>query len=406
MLTDMECRKAKASQSKVLKLLDQNGLYLYVRPTGLKQWVYRRKAKINGKPKDQSYVIGEYPQTSLVQARLTHAELRMQVKQGIDIQTANQPQASAENKNRMTLSELSEKWYEHKLARMAERTAYNIRSVLRNHIVPMLGDMFVEELKPSHVLAMLQEIEAAGKMTVAIQARQLLSQMLRYGILLQVVETDVASSLEGYIQRPPIQHARALKQDEMQQFLCKLAVYNGRFVTRELVLFQVLTFVRSAEAINARWEDIDFKEKLWRIPAEFMKMRKPHVVPLSDQAILILETVKKLTGKWDYVFPGTDKRKPTGSTTINKAIANALFGYKSSKRGVITSHDFRATASTWLNEAGFPHNIIEMQLAHQSQNKVAAVYNQSEHLAKRREIMAWYSKKLEQLCPQVFVPRY
>jgi integrase len=192
----------------------------------------------------------------------------------------------------------------------------------------------------------------------------------------------------------------------MQLLFEKLNAYQGRWVTRELVLFQIMTFLRSNEAINVEWHEVDMTNSVIRIPASKMKMSRPHIVPITVQLARLLTSTATLTSKWSYVFPGVDKRKPMGATTINNALRNAIFGYHDVKYGEITSHDFRATASTWLHEEGFLHDAIELQIAHANKSKVVATYNQAEHLERRREFMQWYHDQLEVLYPDLFIPRY
>ena len=402
MLTDMQVRQAKP-KDKTYRLLDEKGLYLVVSKSGNKYWQYR--FKLNGK--QSIYSIGAYPEVSLLEARVEHDRVRKLVQQGTNPNHVKkleklERQASAE----ITFNMLADEWFEQKREQVVERSAKIIEGILNNHVRPVLGDLPVKAVKPAHVLLVLKELEAAGKHTVAIRTRQIVSNIFKYGVVTLRCETDPASPLEGYIKRPPIEHARALTRDEMKHLLCKLKGYQGKFVTRELVLFQMLTFTRSVEAIGARWEEIDWEKRLWRIPAERMKMRRPHLVPLSDVLMGVLASVKNVTEKWEFIFPGADKRRHMGSSTINNAIRNALFGYKNVKYGEITSHDFRATASTWLHEEGFLHDAIELQLAHVNQSKVVATYNQAEHLERRREMMEWYSNEVMGLCPELFEARF
>jgi integrase len=402
MLTDMAIKKAKP-KDREYRLADGNGLVLAVRKSGAKLWQYR--FTLNGK--QSTYSIGSYPDVSLLDARIEHDRARKLVKQGTNPNQAKKlEQIERKMDNELTFNALADEWFEQKQAEVVPRSAVIIAGLLKNHARPVIGDLPVKAIKPAHVLNVLKEMEAAGKHTAAIRCRQVMSNIFRFGVVTLRCETDPASPLDGYIKRPPIEHARALSRGDMRDMLCKLADYEGRWVTRELVLFQLLTFVRSVEAIGAQWSEIDWDKALWRIPAERMKMRRPHLVPLSETTLSLLRSVERVTGKWAHIFPGTDKRKPMGSSTINNFIRNALFGYQNPQYGVITSHDFRATASTWLHEEGFLHDAIELQLAHSHQSKVVATYNQSEHLERRRELMVWYSAELVSLCPRLFEPRF
>lgn len=397
MLSDTHIRNAKP-QEKDYRLTDHGGLTLLVKSNGSKLWQYRFRFN----EKANIYSIGKYPDVSLAMARAEMAYAKALVQQGINpnIEKRVKRVDSVDAQSYLFKDLIFD--YIDSLKNKSDRTMYNMRSIVTNHVIPLLGSIPAVQVKPAHILAMLKELEAAGKENTAIKARQIVSKAFKYGIVNLRCETDPSSPLEGYIQKPPTQHAKALSKQEMQRLLIELSEYKGKWVTRELVLFQLLTFTRSIEATNARWEEIDLKDKLWRIPAEKMKMRRDHVVPLSDTAILILKSIEPLTKKWGHVFPGADKRKPMGGTTINAALRYAT-GHS---YGQITSHDFRATASTWLHEAGFSHDDIELQLAHVTGSKTSASYNHSIRLEQRREIMDWWSGSLTTLCAEVFKPRF
>lgn len=402
MLTDAKIKKAKP-EAKLYRLADGMGLYLVVKPSGKKVWQYR--FKLDGK--QSTFSIGDYPDVSLLEARIEHDKARKQIKAGVNPnQFKKLEQLERKVSLELTFDRLADEWLEQKKGEVSERPYLDTKALLKNHIRSVLGGLPVKSIKPLHVLAVLKEMEAAGKNTAAIRARQVISSIFKFGVVSLRCETDPASPLNGYIKRPPIEHARAIPREEMQDLLCKLNGYQGKFVTREMVLFQVLSFTRSAETVGAKWSEIDWDKKLWRIPAERMKMKRPHLVPLTSTMLSVLRSVQGVTDKWEHIFPGADKRKPMSGPTINNAIRNALFGYKEPKYGVITSHDFRATASTWLHEEGFLHDAIELQLAHVNKSKVVATYNQAEHLDRRREFMEWYSQELVSLCPELFEARF
>lgn len=400
MLTDMQCKKEKPKE-KLFRLLDQFGLYLVVHPNGSKYWQYRYKFQ----GKLQTYSLGKYPTISLLEARKEHARLREQVQKGIDPNKQKKlTKLTQRIEMNLTFEALAVEWFEGKQREIAKRTATILWGILNNHIFPYIGELAVKEVKPIHVMAVLKELESAGKMTVAVRARQIIGEIFRYGVVTLRCESDPSAPLSGYIKKPPVQHARALDRKEMKELLCRFSQYQGKWVTREFVLFHMLAFTRSIETAGAKWSEIDFDAKLWRIPAERMKMGRPHLVPLTEVMLRLLKSVHALTSKWEYVFPGADKRYPVSSTTINAALRYS-YGDKNAY-GITTSHDFRATASTWLYEEGFLADAIELQLAHAKKSKVVATYNQAEHLERRRELMEWYSNQLNELCPEAFEPRF
>lgn len=397
MLTDTHIRNAKPTE-KDYRLADYGGLTLLVKTNGSKLWQYRFRFN----EKANIYSIGKYPEVSLANARAEMAYAKALVKQGINpnIEKRVKRVESVESQTYSFHSLISD--YLDNLKNKSDRTMYNMRSIVNNHVLPLLGNLPAQQVKPAHILAMLKELESAGKEQTAIKARQIVSKAFRYGIVNLKCETDPSSPLEGYVQKPPTQHAKALSKQEMKRLLVELSSYKGKWVTREMVLFQLLTFTRSIETINAHWDEIDFDENLWRIPAAKMKMKRDHLVPLTETTQALLRSIEPLTRKWGHVFPGADKRKPMGSSTINAALRYAT-GHS---YGQITSHDFRATASTWLHEAGFNHDVIELQLAHVSGNKTSASYNHSMRLVERRELMEWWSSSLLALCEDVFKPRF
>lgn len=399
MLTDTQCKKAKPTD-KPYKLTDGGGLHLLIKPNGSKLWQYRYK--LHGK--ESTFAIGNYPSVSLSLAREKMAQAKNMVKEGISPiieRQARKLEKSVDYGN--TFASVAQNWLEKQARLHTERSIRNNESVLSLHILPAIGSMPIKDIKSVHVLKILKSLESAGKNNTAIKARQVASAVFKHGVVTLKCESDPSSALQGYVQRSKMTHARALSETEMQSLLCSLSTYNGRFITRELVLFQILTFVRSNEAIQARWEHIDWDAKLWRLPATMMKMKRPHIVPLTDAALILLRSIKPLTEKWEWVFPGVDKRTHASSSGINAAIRYAT---GATEFGIITSHDFRATASTWLHEHDFLHDDIEMQLAHAPGSKTSASYNHSVRLEQRRELMHWWADKLNNLCSNAFVPRY
>lgn len=399
MLTDTQCKKAKPTD-KPYKLTDGGGLHLLIKPNGSKLWQYRYK--LYGK--ESTFAIGNYPSVSLSLAREKMAQAKNMVKEGISPiveRQAKKLEKSVEYGN--TFESVAKQWLDKQTKTHSARSISNNESVLTLHILPIIGSMPIKNIKPVHILKILKTLDEAGKHNTAIKARQVASAVFRHGVVTLKCESDPSIALQGFVQRVKMTHARALTESEMQSLLCAFSAYSGRFITRELVLFQMLTFVRSNEAIQARWEHIDWDAKLWRLPADMMKMKRHHIVPLTDVALALLRSIKPLTEKWDWVFPGVDKRTHASSSGINAAIRYAT---GTNEFGIITSHDFRATASTWLHEHDFLHDDIEMQLAHAAGSKTSASYNHSVRLEQRRELMNWWTNRLKTLCPAVFVPRY
>jgi integrase len=227
---------------------------------------------------------------------------------------------------------------------------------------------------------------------LAHRVLQLCGQIFLYAVITQRATMNPAASLRGAL-KPVVQKNHAyIKPNELREYLKTLEAYDGALQTRLALKFLLLTFVRTGELRGAAWSEIDLDKAEWRIPAERMKMKDPHTVPLSRQAIAILKELQAITGQWQYVFP--NQHKPGGHMSEN-TILYALYrmGYHSRATG----HGFRSTASTVLNEHGFPPDVIERQLAHGERNKVRAAYNHAQYLPERRKMMQWWADYLDQL---------
>jgi integrase len=216
-----------------------------------------------------------------------------------------------------------------------------------------------------------------------------MSGVFRYAIYTGKATTNPVDALKDVIQTRKVTHRRSVPIEALPSFLKDLEDYKGYAITKLALKLLILTFVRPGELRGAQWKEIDLKRKEWRIPAERMKMKTEHIVPLSNQAIAVLKEARAITGKYDYVFPGSHNwRKPMSENTLNYGIQKRM-GYDA------TAHGFRTVASTVLNETGFRMDVIERQLAHAERNKVRAAYNKAQHLAERREMMQWWADHLD-----------
>ncbi|RXA98555.1 integrase arm-type DNA-binding domain-containing protein [Yersinia sp. 2105 StPb PI] len=379
-LTDTKARNAKP-QEKAYQLQDGNGLYLDVRPSGVKTWRYRYWITPT---KDGRYTIGSYPAVSLAEARRLREWAREQVKNGIapkEAKAVERDIAKAENAN--TFEIVAKEWLDKKGEHWAKNSKNQITGFMYNDIFPAIGAMPMREINASHILKIIRDLESRGAKSVAVKVRQWCSAVFCYGVATLRADSDPAAALRGAIIVPKTEHSRPLTGDELRDYYLRLDSSTGNQATIIALRILPLVFVRQAELRSAEWPHIDFDNAEWVIPPELMKMGRMHRVPLSAPVISLLNELKKITGNRRWLFPNTRLNNTyMGASTLNRAIVQ--LGYA---RTVITTHDFRATASTRLHEMGYRHEVIERQLAHVEKNRVSAAYNHAEYMPERRQLM-------------------
>lgn len=379
-LTDTKARNAKP-QEKAYQLQDGNGLYLDVRPSGVKTWRYRYWITPT---KDGRYTIGSYPAVSLAEARRVREWAREQVKNGIapkEAKAVERDIAKAENAN--TFEIVAKEWLDKKGEHWAKNSKNQITGFMYNDIFPAIGAMPMREINASHILKIIRDLESRGAKSVAVKVRQWCSAVFCYGVATLRADSDPAAALRGAIIAPKTEHSRPLTGDELRDYYLRLDSSTGNQATILALRILPLVFVRQAELRSAEWSHIDFDNAEWVIPPELMKMGRMHRVPLSAPVISLLNELKKITGNRRWLFPNTRLNNTyMGASTLNRAIVQ--LGYA---RTVITTHDFRATASTRLHEMGYRHEVIERQLAHVEKNRVSAAYNHAEYMPERRQLM-------------------
>ncbi|CNE77534.1 tyrosine-type recombinase/integrase [Yersinia mollaretii] len=396
-LTDTKARNAKP-QEKAYQLQDGNGLYLDVRPSGVKTWRYRYWITPT---KDGRYTIGSYPAVSLAEARRLREWAREQVKNGIapkEAKAVERDIAKAENAN--TFEIVAKEWLDKKGEHWAKNSKNQITGFMYNDIFPAIGAMPMREINASHILKIIRDLESRGAKSVAVKVRQWCSAVFCYGVATLRADSDPAAALRGAIIVPKTEHSRPLTGDELRDYYLRLDSSTGNQATIIALRILPLVFVRQAELRSAEWSHIDFDNAEWVIPPELMKMGRMHRVPLSAPVISLLNELKKITGNMRWLFPNTRLNNTyMGSSTLNRAIVQ--LGYA---RTVITTHDFRATASTRLHEMGYRHDVIERQLAHVEKNRVSAAYNHAEYMPERKELMEdwgrWVTGLLVSYAPQ------
>ena len=388
LLTDIKIKNAKFL-SKVYKLGDGEGMFLQVHLSGSKYW--RLKYRFAGKEK--LLALGVYPDVSLQQAREKRLEARKQLSLGNDPailkkELKRQVLINAEN----SFENIAREWHAHRESNWTARYAGFVLKRLETDIFPQLGSRTIKEISAPELLSVLRMIEKRGALEIAQRLLQCCSQIFMYAIATGRAVRNPAPDLRGALKIPVKKHYAHLKEDELPEFLKRLENYEGELQTKLAVKLLILTFVRTTELCGAKWSEIDLVKAEWRIPVDRMKMRREHIVPLSNQALKIFYELQKLTGWWQYVFPS--QIKPIQYMS-NSTILGALYRLGYHKRA--TGHGFRHTASTILNENNFRPDVIERQLAHVERNKVRGVYNHAEYLPERRQMMQWWGDYIEKL---------
>jgi integrase len=392
MLTDIAIRKVKPA-AKPLKLSDGRGMYLLLKPDGGRYW--RMNYRYEGKRK--TLALGVYPKISLFDARLRREDARQLLANGADPgavrRDAKRAKVEAARANNETFEAIGRDW----MARqdVAEVTANKTRWILETFLFPELGRRPIAEITPRELLDVLRKIEATGKLETAKRAKVKAGQVFRYAVLEGKVENDPTASLKGALKPPKGKHHAAVTDpSRIGQLLRAIDGYGGQFTTLRALQLAPLVFVRPGELRQAAWPEFDLDGAIWRIPAERMKMKAAHVVPLSTQAVDILRALWPLTGHGYYVFPGirTDRR-PMSENTINAALRG--LGYSGEE---MTGHGFRSMAATRLNEMGWNSDAIERQLAHSELNKVKAAYTHAaQYLEERTRMMQAWADYLDAL---------
>lgn len=391
MLSDRAIKnlKARATPYRVADGYGK-GLFLFITPTGGKLW--RFKYRFDGLQKQISY--GQFPDVSLDVARERHAAARKLLAADLDPMVERKAEKTAiRNSNELPFREVAAKWHEHW---KDGKSAHHVKATwsrLESNVFPVFGCVAITEIEAPQVVAMIKAIQDREKLDIAKRALETTGQIFRYAVAHgHAKRNPVADIKPGDIlkSRQKVNHAR-VDAKELPALLRAIEIYQGKHVTRLAMKLMAMTFIRTSELIGGRWDEIDFDAKRWNIPAARMKMKTPHIVPLSTQAIEVLELLKTITGGGELLFPGDrNPNVPMSNMTILEALKR--MGYE----GEMTGHGFRGVASTILHEQGYAHEHIELQLAHTQRNNVSAAYNHALYVEGRTRMMQAWSDFLEQ----------
>lgn len=391
-LTDTAIRKAKPAD-KPVRMFDGGGLYLEVSPSGGKWW--RLKYRFDGKEKRIS--LGVYPDTSLAKAREKRDEARQQLANGIDPGENKKAQKAARAELAANSFEVvAREWLERRAPTLSEKHVEKVLARLVKNLFPWIGARPIAELAAPELLQALRRVEGRGAIHTAKRLLQYAGQVFRYGVATGRCQRDIAADLRGALTEEKEVHRAAITDPKkVAELLRAIDGYQGELATRCALRLSPLLFVRPGELRHAEWSEIDLDKGEWNIPAEKMKMRLPHLVPLSRQAVEILKEVQPLTGQGRYVFPSQrTAERPLSDNTINASLRRMGFD----TREEMTAHGFRAMARTILDEVlGFRPDYIEHQLAHAVRDPNGRAYNRTAHLGERRKMMQAWADYLDKL---------
>lgn len=388
-LTDSQI-KAVAVQEKPYKLRDGGGLMLLVQPNGSKWW--RVRYRFLGKEKTLS--LGTYPIVSLKNARLALQEAKMLLREGIDpavsrVENKIKQKLAAENSFKSVAMLWWEDWRTTKDLDYAEK----IRRRLETDLFPIFGAKPITEITAPILLYAAKKIEERGALEIAKRAFNNCGQIFRYAIAHGLAERNPAADIRPSDALKPTISRNYARVDikDLPELLRKIDNYDGQALTKLAIQLMVLTFVRTSELIKAQWSEFDFEVRQWRVASKRMKMKTPHIVPLSDQAVKVLERIRHISGGRLYLFPGErDPHKNMSNNTILFAL------YRMGYHSRMTGHGFRGLASTILHEQSYVHEHIELQLAHTDRDEVSAAYNHALYLPQRTKMMQEWADYLDE----------
>ncbi len=389
-LTATAVKNAKPKE-KPYKLGDGGGMFLLVNPNGSKYW--RLKYRILGKEK--LLALGVYPDVSLSEARQGRDEARKLLANDADPSEIKKVTKQAQLLNSENSFEaITREWHKKQSNIWSDGYSKKILDRFEKDIFPHIGSKPINEVTAPVLLSVLRRIESRGVVDTAHRIHQNCGQVFRYAVVTGRAERDPSVDLKGAL--PPVNlkhHASITEPDQVGDLLRVIDSYEGFFPTKCALRIAPLLFVRPGELRHAEWSEFDIAKAEWRIPASKMKMKEQHIVPLSVQALAILEELHPLTGSGRYLFPSIrTNRKPMSENTINGALRR--LGYTKEE---MTGHGFRSMASTLLNEQGFNKDWIERQLAHAERDNVRAAYNYAEYLPERKKMMQQWADYLDSL---------
>lgn len=387
-LTNTEVSQAKP-KAKVYKLSDGGGLQLRIMPNGTKIWIldyYRPYTKVR-----TNLSFGNYPSISLAAARSKREEAKELLAQDIDPKEHREELARAEaNAHTNTLKRVSQQWLEVKKTKVTAEHAADTWRSLELHIFPTLGNVPIHKITAVKAIDSIKPIAAKGSLETVKRLCQRLNEVMTFAVNSGLITANPLAGIGKAFQSPVKQHQPTIAPTQLPDLMKTIANASIKRTTRCLIEWQLHTMVRPSEASGTRWDEINLESKVWTIPAERMKKKKPHAIPLSPQSIALLEVMRPISGNREHVFPSDRNPKThTNPATANMALKRMGFDKK------LVAHGMRALASTTLNEQGFDPDVIEAALAHTGKNEVRNAYNRAEYIKRRIPLMNWWSEHIE-----------
>lgn len=385
-LSDRQLKAVKAT-GKDFVLSDGDGLQLRVRASGSMMWNFNYREPLTRSRLNMA--LGPYPDLSLANARKKAVEALF--AQGIDPKAQRDEQRQARlAETEHTFEKIATAWFELKKDSVTQAYAEDIWRSLTLHVFPSMKSTPLSEISAPMVIKLLRPIEAKGSLETVKRLSQRLNEIMTYGVNSGLIFANPLSGIRAAFKKPRKENMAALRPDELAELMMEIANASIKRVTRCLIEWQLLTMTRPVEAATTRWADIDFDKRIWTIPPERMKKRRPHTIPLTEQALALLETLKPHSGHREYVFPADrNPRTHANSQTANMALKRMGFQDR------LVSHGMRSMASTILNEHGWDPERIEVALAHVDKDEVRSAYNRADYIQRRRPMMAWWSEHIQ-----------
>ena len=408
-LTDIKVRTTKPSD-KPFKLTDGQGMHLLINPNGSKYW--RLQYRFGGKQK--VLALGVYPMVSLSEARRKRDEAKKLVSDGID-PSEKKKADKIEQSEALTFEAVARDWHTACKRKWSDSHSERVLKSLEENLFSSIGQRKIAELKTKDLLVPVKTVAASGRLEVAARLQQRTTAIMRYAVQNGLIDYNPAQEMSGAIAAAKRTHRPALPFDRFSELLERIESFKGRKLTKLAVKLTLLIFIRSSELRFARWSEIDFVNAMWTIPGEReplpgvkhshrgSKMKTPHLVPLSRQALELLKAIREISGECDLVFIGDhDFRKPMSENTVNKALRS--MGYDTTVE--VCGHGFRAMACSALIESGkWSRDAVERQMSHQERNSVRAAYiHKAEHLDERRLMLQWWTDYLDETTKRRIAP--
>jgi integrase len=383
-LTNTQIKQFKPTD-KVTKLSDGSGLQLQVNPNGSKYWIFNYVRPIYKSRTTISF--GVYPEVSLAQARNKRVEARELIAKDIDPKTHKESLLSeAKERNNNTLGSWALHWQALKAKEVKPSTINKAYNSVNRYILTSLKDMAIAEIRVKHIKPLLDPLVNQDKRETVKRLCMFLNEIMRLAMAANVIEFNPLSDITKLFPTAQKKHQPTITPKQLPELMRKIAVAHIAKTTRCLFEFQLHTMTRPIEAASAMWQDIDLEKRIWVIPPTRMKMKKPHIIPLSDYVVQLLNTIRLFSEEKAYLFPSAkDPSSHANSQTVNMMLKRN--GYK----GQLVAHGLRAIGSTTLNEQGFDYDVIEAALAHVDKDEVRRAYNRTDYLDKRRSMMQWWS---------------